>query len=134
MGFKFHRQMPVGPCVADFCCVEKRLIVDLDGGQHIERARYDEKRTRDLAKKGDRVIRFWDRDVLKERVLEEILRGLGTLPSPPPSPACGRGGTIQKLAHGGRNEPREDYNQENRSSHFHRSPCKDMLLHIAREL
>ena len=98
--------MPVGLYVADFCCVEKRLIVDLDGDRHIERAQYDEKRTRDLSKKGYRVIRFWDRDVLKERerVLEEILRVLGTLPSPsittfegrpPPSPASGRGGTIQ---------------------------------------
>jgi adenine-specific DNA-methyltransferase len=68
LGVKFRREYPVGPYVADFCCIEMGLIVEVDGGQHDqpEKRRYDETRTRWLEGAGFRVIRFRDGEVLKE--------------------------------------------------------------------
>ena len=89
-GFKFRRQHPIPPYTVDFICLERRLIVELDGGQHLEQAAYDAGRTAFLESKGFRVIRFWDDEALiqTEGVLEEILRGL-TAPHPNPLPAGG---------------------------------------------
>jgi very-short-patch-repair endonuclease len=73
-GAKFRRQFPIGAYVADFCCLEVGLIVELDGGQHVERESHDAKRTMALEEKGFRVLRFWNDDVLQntEAVLEQI--------------------------------------------------------------
>ena len=72
------RQHPIGPFVADFCCVENKLIIELDGGQHVENADADDERTSYLAGQGYRVLRFWDHEVLKDinAVTEVILQGL----------------------------------------------------------
>ncbi|BBC71936.1 DNA methylase [Altererythrobacter sp. B11] len=80
-GLKFRRQATVGPYVADFLCAEKRLIVELDGGQHSPEA--DAARTAALEQLGYRVIRFWNADVLTNRdsVLAEILTMAEGLPS-----------------------------------------------------
>jgi very-short-patch-repair endonuclease len=77
-GWKFRRQCPIGDYIADFVCIDARLIVELDGGQHSEQRQYDENRTRDLEKAGFVVLRFWNNDVLtnSEGVIEEILRML----------------------------------------------------------
>lgn len=96
LGLKFCRQVPLGPYVADFVCFERRLVVELDGGQHAEgpqRAR-DERRTRWLEAQGFRVLRFWDHEVLRETegVLEQILRACEESPSPQPLPIEGGGG------------------------------------------
>jgi very-short-patch-repair endonuclease len=63
---------------ADFACVEAKLVVELDGGQHAERAAADAERTRALEMIGWRVIRFWNHEVLLETngVLETILAAL----------------------------------------------------------
>ena len=95
-GVKFSRQVPIGPYVADFCCREQRLVVELDGGQHALSAADDASRSEDLARLGYRVLRFWNHDVLgnTEGVLEAIARALGRLdnrPSPRPSPQGGEG-------------------------------------------
>jgi very-short-patch-repair endonuclease len=73
-GFKFRRQHPLGPFVADFVCLEARLIVEVDGGQHGERESYDRRREAWLSEQGYRVLRFWNNDVLceTESVLEVI--------------------------------------------------------------
>ena len=63
-GLKFRRQHPVPPYIVDFCCVEARLVVELDGSQHSPAA--DAARTRYLQSQGWRVVRFWDNDVLRE--------------------------------------------------------------------
>ena len=55
----------VGPYIADFCCIQKKLIIELDGGQHLEQEQYDAERTQFLQAKGYRVMRFWNNDVLK---------------------------------------------------------------------
>lgn len=62
-GAKFRRQVPFGPYVADFVCLEARLIVEVDGGQHADSER-DAARTRFLESQGFRVLRFWNSDVL----------------------------------------------------------------------
>ena len=61
-GYKFKRQFPIGPYIADFVCVEERVIVELDGPFHAERKSYDEKRDRFLITKGFRVIRLTNND------------------------------------------------------------------------
>jgi len=91
---KFRRQFPVSGYVVDFACLEVKLVVEVDGGQHAERVTEDAQRTAVLEKNGFRVLRFWDNDVLKDldAVLAEILRCVEAPPSPQPSPASGRGG------------------------------------------
>jgi very-short-patch-repair endonuclease len=63
-GVKFRRQHPIGPFIVDFCCVERGLVVELDGSQHAERNAADERRTRLIERSGYRVLRFWDNEVL----------------------------------------------------------------------
>jgi very-short-patch-repair endonuclease len=90
-GLKFRRQHPIPPYIADFCCVDKKLIVELDGSQHT--ARSDTVRTRILRSLGWTILRFWDHDVLMaiEAVVEGIWKAArGPDPHPNPSPD-GRG-------------------------------------------
>jgi len=92
MGAKFRRQVPIGPYVTDFVCHERRLVVELDGSQHLALRDADSVRTRYLESRGYSVLRFWNDDALlrTDLVLEEILRALS--PSPRPSPVKGEGG------------------------------------------
>jgi primosomal protein N' (replication factor Y) len=80
--FKFRRQRPVGPFIADFACIEKRLIIEADGGQHNENAE-DARRTAWLENHGWIVLRFWNNDILKntEGVLTRILEVVSGLDS-----------------------------------------------------
>ena len=61
--FKFRRQMPMAKYIVDFVCVEKRLIIEVDGGQHAEQTEYDLERTHCLNKMGYEVIRFWNNEI-----------------------------------------------------------------------
>ena len=61
-GFKFRRQHPLGAFVADFACLERRVIVEADGGQHVD-SEYDAHRSEQLCKQGWQVIRFWNSEV-----------------------------------------------------------------------
>jgi len=72
--YKFRRQFPIEPYIADFACLELKLIIELDGGQHANRINYDEQRSLFLEKRGFKVIRFWNNDVIEntEGVLEAI--------------------------------------------------------------
>ena len=80
-GLKFRRQATVGHYVADFLCAEKRLIVELDGGQHSPEA--DAARTAQLEALGYRVVQFWNHDVLQntEGVLQTMQKEARALPS-----------------------------------------------------
>ncbi|MCV3240427.1 endonuclease domain-containing protein [Mesorhizobium sp. ZC-5] len=62
---KFRRQVPIGRYVADFACLEAKLIVEIDGSQHAESVR-DAVRDAELKVRGFRVLRFWNDDVLKD--------------------------------------------------------------------
>jgi very-short-patch-repair endonuclease len=82
-GAKFRRQYPIAHFIADFCCYELRLVVELDGGQHAEARTLDQSRTDFLVSQGYRVLRFWNNEVVENiaGVLERISETL-TLPSP----------------------------------------------------
>jgi very-short-patch-repair endonuclease len=77
-GHRFRRQRPIGNYIVDFVCLESRLVIALDGGQHVESNAYDATRTADLNKLGYLVIRFWNNQVFTEidGVAEVIHRGL----------------------------------------------------------
>lgn len=77
-GFKFRRQVPIDRYFADFACLEARLVVELDGGQHAEHVEYDAARTAVLESCGFHVLRFWNHHVLAEidGVVDEISRVL----------------------------------------------------------
>jgi len=85
---KFRRQCPIDPYILDFYCHEKKLAIELDGGQHNTEEGKEKDRTRTglLKSKGIRVLRFWNNDVLQntESVLEVIYNQL--LPHPNPLP------------------------------------------------
>jgi very-short-patch-repair endonuclease len=91
-GFKFVRQEPIGPYVVDFVCREKRLVVEVDGGQHAERRR-DAVRDRWLLERRFRVLRFWNNEVLGniEGVWETIFAAASAAAPPHPDllPASG---------------------------------------------
>ena len=91
-GAKFRRQHPIGPYIADLCCTERRLVVEVDGSHHAQRIESDHQRTDFLVREGYRVLRFWDHDVLvnTETVLEEIAREVAD-PHPGPLPGRERG-------------------------------------------
>ena len=76
-GCKFRRQHPVGRYIADFACVQHRLIIEADGGQHAG-SEYDARRTAWLRTQGWRVLRFWNNDIRRDpdMVLAEIGRVL----------------------------------------------------------
>lgn len=76
-GYKFKRQMPIGAYVVDFDCLNRKLVVEVDGGQHAGNVR-DEKRDTWPKARGFVVMRFWNNDVLKNTsaVLELIVEAL----------------------------------------------------------
>ena len=66
VGFKFRRQHPVGPHILDLCCSKRKLIIEIDGGQHAEQVSKEEERTVYLTRMGYRVLRFWNNEVLQQ--------------------------------------------------------------------
>jgi very-short-patch-repair endonuclease len=77
-GCKFRRQHPLGSYIVDFVCLEKRVVIEVDGGQHRAQAIYDQQRTAWLEQQGFRVLRFWDNEVMQaiEAVKEAIWQAL----------------------------------------------------------
>lgn len=75
---RFRRQHPIGPYIADFACIDKKLLIELDGGQHQEQIAYDQHRTAFLEMQGWQVLRFWNNDVLNnmDGVLMTIIDSL----------------------------------------------------------
>ena len=90
MGLKFKRQKPMGRYIVDFVCVEQRLIIEIDGGQHAEQMAYDQHRDAWLRSQGYTVLRFWNNEVMQQ--LEGVLEQIRAVPSPPaPLPQVGEG-------------------------------------------
>jgi very-short-patch-repair endonuclease len=73
-GYQFRRQTPIRGYIVDFVCKQRRLVVELDGSQHQQRADYDRERTEVLESLGYRVLRFWNNDVLDD--LESVVDAL----------------------------------------------------------
>jgi very-short-patch-repair endonuclease len=71
---KFRRQVVLGCYIADFVCLDAKLVIEVDGGQHAEQISYDQQRSLYLATLGFQVIRFWNNDVFQQRdvVLDKI--------------------------------------------------------------
>ena len=93
-GMKFRRQHPIGPFVVDFCCTERRLAIELDGGVHAAQQDQDAEREAILATAGYRVIRFPNQAVLETlpEVLEAIKADAREAPLwHPPVPGCRSG-------------------------------------------
>ena len=94
--YKFRKQHLIHPYVVDFVCLSKKLIIECDGGQHLEQQAYDAKRQKFLMERGFRVLNFWNNEVLNDlgSVLEVIVEALEgpPIPSPFPPPTTWRKG------------------------------------------
>ncbi|HEV8003134.1 MAG TPA: endonuclease domain-containing protein [Planctomycetaceae bacterium] len=95
-GLKFRRQLKLGQYIVDFVCLEKRLIIEVDGGQHNEETQrqYDEVRDRWLRMQGFRILRYWNNEVFDEweAIAEAVWKVAKEDPSPPaPLPPGERG-------------------------------------------
>jgi very-short-patch-repair endonuclease len=79
--FKFKRQVPIGVYILDFVCLEKRLIIELDGSQHLDNQIYDQNHTAWLTEQGFKVLRLWNHDVFQQisSILEAIMKALHPL-------------------------------------------------------
>ncbi|QXE90253.1 endonuclease domain-containing protein [Geomonas subterranea] len=104
-GVKFRRQQPIEQYIVDFVSFSKKLIVELDGGQHQDQRSYDARRDACLSKNGFTVLRFWDHEIFEnmEGVLEAIrTHCLKQLPTPPDPPTPSRGEVLRAHARKGR--------------------------------
>ena len=81
---KFRRKCRIGNYVVDFCCLEKKLVIEVDGGHHNDPQfqLMDEQRQKFIERQGFKVVRFWNDDINGnlEGVVEEILEGAGASP------------------------------------------------------
>lgn len=79
---RFRRQAPIGPFIADFACFRSRLVIEVDGGQHLNEPR-DRRRDAWLGSRGFTVLRFWNHEVRENRegVLQRIMEVLRDTPS-----------------------------------------------------
>lgn len=109
-GHKFRRQQPLGPYIVDFVCLEKKIIIEVDGGQHSTQVQYDQERSAWLEAQGFRVLRFWNNEVLgkidtvKEVIWEALMKSHSHLT---PLPSRGRKETqVLSLARGRISKPR----------------------------
>jgi len=82
-GHKFRRQRPIGPYTVDFVCLEKKVVIEVDGGQYAEPKNSDDTRDSWLRSQGYVVLRFWNNEVLRkvDAIKEAIFRALN---EPPP--------------------------------------------------
>ena len=87
-GYKFRRQLPIGPYIVDFACLSRKLVIELDGGQHAEQHNHDKKREDYLRGKGYKILRFWNNEVFQNcmDVLEAVYQALVGPPPHQPSP------------------------------------------------
>jgi very-short-patch-repair endonuclease len=74
LGVSFRRQHAVGRYITDFCSPKARLIIELDGSQHLDQQEYDQERTKYFESIGYKVIRFWNNDVMKD--MDSVIRAI----------------------------------------------------------
>ena len=88
-GLKFRRQQPIDNFIVDFVCFEKRLVIELDGGQHAD-SLADINRTKIIESKGFLVLRFWNNEIFEN--MEGVLKTISNTVTPhPDSPPKGEG-------------------------------------------
>lgn len=95
-GLKFRRQHPIGKYVVDFACLDKQVVIELDGGQHAADENKDRERDKWLEGEGYKVLRFWNTDILTNLggVLEVIMKNCSS--HPPLSPPLKGGGKMRE--------------------------------------
>ena len=76
-GVSFRRQHAIGNYIVDFCAIKQKLIIELDGSQHLEQEKYDRERTAYLESQGYKVIRFWNNDVMNN--ISDVIRAIDTI-------------------------------------------------------
>ena len=115
-GYKFRRQQPIGPYIVDFACMPKKLLIELDGGQHAEQHTYDKKRDEFLRGKRYKILRFWNNDVFENcfGVLESIR---AAVQDPPPQQSAPNGLTTATPPQGG-----SDWSVERARAYLDRMP------------
>jgi len=100
-GFKFRRQQPIGNYIVDFVCFEKRVVIEVDGGQHAVEREKDKERDKWLKGQDLKVLRFWNNEVLTNtRGVLEVIRE-HCLSHPPLAPPI-KGGEEERVSHQGR--------------------------------
>ncbi len=105
---KFRRQQPIEGYIVDFVSFERRLIIEIDGGQHADPSDYEERRTRCLEANGFQILRFWNNerfwnnDVMEneEGVYQRVMTALRAAPTPSPSQAFGLGPSLSREGRG----------------------------------
>ncbi|MEO1889054.1 MAG: DUF559 domain-containing protein, partial [Cycloclasticus sp.] len=80
LGYRFRRQHPIKNYIVDFVCLDSKLIIELDGGQHMDQHAYDQQRNQVLNQEGFEVLRFWNNEIIENLngVLEDICKRLPT--------------------------------------------------------
>ena len=73
-GVRFRRQHAIGQYIVDFCSIKAKLIIELDGSQHLEQEEYDLERTSYLESQGYKVVRFWNNDVMND--VHSVIRAI----------------------------------------------------------
>jgi len=93
VGAKFRRQHPIGPYFADFACISRKLVIEVDGDHHAFQVEADARRTAAMEHQGWRVVRFWANEVVQnpEGIWAEIEQVVGNSPPHLASPQWGRG-------------------------------------------
>jgi len=94
-GYKFRRQRPIGPYIVDFVCLEKKLVVEVDGGQHSKQKASDDRRDSWLRSEGLTILRFWDHEVLTQ--LDDVKQVIWDELNVAPSSILPRDGGEEKL-------------------------------------
>ena len=96
LGVRFRRQHPIERFIADFACLDPKVVIEIDGGQHAENVSRDEDRTRVIESHGFKVLRFWNNEVLQnlEGVLQTIAQELAPHPHPGLPPRRGKGQSV----------------------------------------
>ena len=92
---KFRRQQPIGRYIVDFCCFDRKVVIEIDGGQHSAQVEADLSRSAFLAQRGLRVLRFWNHEVLTslDAVLQQITDEMNAFTPHPTLSHKGRGKT-----------------------------------------
>ena len=87
-GIHFRKQHAIGPYIVDFCVMHPKLVIEVDGSQHLEQEEYDNERTRFLNSHGYKVLRFWNDEVMKnvDAVMGVIIETLQEKKKPHPRP------------------------------------------------
>jgi very-short-patch-repair endonuclease len=83
-GYKFRRQHDIGNYVVDFVCLQQKLLIELDGGQHSDQKEYDDERTKYLEGLGYKVLRFWNNEVMQN--MEGVMMVISSYLTPHPNP------------------------------------------------